>query len=191
MKQEKIIDLPGEIWLPVKGFEGYYEVSNMGRVKSLDVYRTDKNGFKRFHKGKLISLVEKSEGYIEIMLYGSTVKRKNKRVHIMVAEAFIPNPDPINFDQVNHKNEIKNDNRAENLEWCDSTYNNNYGTKKQRAAEKFIKGVIAKNAKGEIVGVYKSQKQAARLTGANYENISMCLHGRRKTTGGLYWERAV
>ena len=112
-----------EIWKEIKGYEGLYEVSNQGNIRSLKTgkLRKPKNNF----------------GYLRINLCKNNVV-KFHMVHRLVAETFIENNDQ-NLTQVNHKNENKQDNRVENLEWCDAKYNNNYGTKIIRQVESQIK----------------------------------------------------
>ena len=126
-----------EIWKPVKGFEGYYEVSNLGRVRSVDRLVKYSNGQIHLHKGRILSpgLVHKL-GYLQVALCNNG-KIKHKMVYRLVAEAFIPNPD--NLPQVNHKDENAFNNCVENLEWCTIEYNINYGTRTQKAIESNIK----------------------------------------------------
>ena len=121
-----------EEWRPVVGYEGLYEVSNTGRVRSLDRYVKTCYGSYRLHKGKVLSPGIRPDGYLVVSL-----QYRMFRVHRLVAEAFLPNPD--NLPQVNHKDEDKSNNRVDNLEWCDSKYNNNYGTARIRAKETAIK----------------------------------------------------
>lgn len=105
-----------EFWKPVKGYKGYYEVSNLGRVKSLDRKVNSKKGMpKRKILGRMLKLKPNFKGYLyaEISRYGDW---KQKNVHRLVAVAFIPNPKKSPW--VNHKNSIRHDNRVENLEWC-------------------------------------------------------------------------
>ena len=124
-----------EEWRPVVGYEGLYEVSNTGKVRSLDRYV--KNGCSyRLHKGKVISLLKGEYGYIQVNLYYNG-KNYKKYVHRLVAEAFLPNPD--NLPQVNHKDEVKSNNCVDNLEWCSAKYNVNYGTRKDKVRETAIK----------------------------------------------------
>ena len=126
-----------EIWKPVKGFEGYYEVSNLGRVRSIDrvVVDTVRN-CERLLKGKVLIQKDNGNGYKNVM-FCKEHKIYNKYVHRLIAEAFLPNPD--NLPQVNHKDEDKSNNRVDNLEWCTSFYNNEYGTRKKRWYETRIK----------------------------------------------------
>lgn len=109
-----------EIFLPVKGYEGIYDVSNMGKVKTLRKDGGYRNREKRFSGDK--------DGYLKVSLARDGIE-KHFRVHRLVATAFIPNPNDL--PQINHLNSKKTDNRPENLEWCDDRHNRNhfYGTK--------------------------------------------------------------
>lgn len=119
-----------EIWKPVKDFEGYYEVSNLGRVRSVDriVYDTVRK-CNRLLKGKVLTIRDNGHGYKGVM-FCKEHKIYNKYVHRMVAETFIPNPN--NLPCINHKDEDKSNNAASNLEWCTYLYNTTYGTGPQR-----------------------------------------------------------
>ena len=119
-----------EIWRPVVGYEGLYEVSNLGRVRSVDRY------YYRLHKGKVLSLSKNANGYLKVVL-SCNGKCKTIKVHRIVAEAFLPNPD--NLPQVNHKDEDKTNNSVDNLEWCNAKYNLSYGTRKDKVRDTNIK----------------------------------------------------
>ena len=123
-----------EIWRPVVGYEGLYEVSNTGRVRSLDRYVRCKSY--RLHKGKVLSPGKDKDGYLFVVL-SCNGKHKTIAVHKLVAQAFIPNPDDLPI--INHKDEDKTNNRVDNLEWCTAKYNMNYGTRNIRIKETAIK----------------------------------------------------
>lgn len=112
-----------EEWRPVVGYEGLYEVSSYGRVRSLDRYCY------RLQKGKVLSPAKDRYGYLTVTL-NCNGKSKTIKIHRLVAQAFLPNPD--NLPQVNHKDENKINNIVYNLEWCDAKYNNNFGTRQER-----------------------------------------------------------
>ena len=126
-----------EIWKPVIGYEGLYEVSNLGRVRSVDRLVKYSNGQIHLHKGRILSpgLVHKS-GYLQVALCNNG-KTQHKMVYRLVAEAFLPNID--NLPQVNHKDENPFNNCVDNLEWCTIEYNINYGTRIQKVTETNIK----------------------------------------------------
>ena len=113
-----------EIWKDIEGYEGLYQVSNKGRIKSLNYRRTGKE--------RVLSSSPTSSGYLVVCLYKNK-KPKPFLIHRLVAEAFIPNSD--NLPEVNHKDENKLNNRVENLEWCDREYNINYGNRNEKASE--------------------------------------------------------
>ena len=117
-----------EIWKDIVGYEGLYQVSNLGNVKSLDRKRFNGRVMAN-KKGEVIKQNISKRGYCFLPLSKEGV-RKNMLVHRLVAIAFLPNPD--NLPQVNHKDEDKQNNSLYNLEWCDAQYNNNYGTACER-----------------------------------------------------------
>ena len=113
-----------EIWKDIEGYEGLYQVSNKGRIKSLNYKRTGKEGIL---KGKA-----DKNGYLIVFLYKNR-KPKPFLIHRLVAEAFIPNVNDL--PEVNHIDENKENNHVENLEWCTRKYNMNYGTRTKRSVE--------------------------------------------------------
>lgn len=149
-----------EYWRPVVGYEGLYEVSNLGRVKSLNYNRTGKE--------KIMSPVV-FKGYYRVLFNCRGKGRKQKFVHRLVAEAFIPNPD--NLPQVNHKDENKLNNCVDNLEWCTNIYNCNYGTRTERAAKSHINhpkksiSITQYTLYGEQVKVWPSAAEIRRQLG--------------------------
>ena len=118
-----------EVWKDIKDYEGLYQVSNLGRIKSVDrIIKRKKNG-DYFQKGRILNLQIAKNGYYICKLSYQN-KKPSKNVHKLVAEAFISNPN--NYPCINHKDENKLNNNVNNLEWCTCKYNNNYGTKKER-----------------------------------------------------------
>lgn len=143
-----------ELWVDIKGYEGFYQVSNFGRVRSLPRVIVRKGYVSQHFNGKYLkSMIDKC-GYLHVNLYKD--KLKTVKVHRLVAEAFIPNPD--NLPCVNHKDEDKTNNQVDNLEWCTHAYNNSYGTHIERVANKHrgmkrsdsMKQKISENTKGRI-----------------------------------------
>lgn len=192
MKQVKRIDLPGEIWLPVKGYEGFYEVSNFGRVVSLGRWvpnNLSKSGF-AWRKERMMKLGHDKDGYLRVGLRKNGEICKTKKVHRLVAEAFIPNP--LNLPEVNHKDENKENNRVDNLEHCDTKYNINYGTRNERSAQKRRKKVNQYDSQRNFIKTHNSIREASKETGIPEKNITSCLtNPKRKTAGGFIWEYAA
>lgn len=124
-----------EEYRTIDGYEGLYEVSNLGNVRSLYDGRHQK------YRTKILKPRMKPDGHVQVVLSKSG-KVKQFLVHRLVAQAFLPNPQ--NLPQVNHKNEIADDNRVENLEWCTAEYNANYGTRNQRAGKSISKALRGK-----------------------------------------------
>ena len=137
-----------EEWRPIVGYEGLYEVSNTGQVRSLDKY----DSMNRFLRGRILRLFTDGLGYLRAQLYSSS-KRKSFLVHRLVAQAFIPNPD--NLPQVNHRDENPSNDNVDNLEWCDGKYNVNYGTRIDR-----IRDIRLKN--GTYTGLSKEEYRKKR-----------------------------
>lgn len=184
-KNLSLEDLPGEVWKDIVGYEDFYQVSNLGRVKSLDRIIPFGKFTKRV-KGKMLSQ-PLCCGYCEISLGRAKNGRRNKqKVHRLVAEAFIPNPN--NYPIINHKNEVKTDNRVENIEWCSYSYNLNYGTRK--GWQRRINGVpICQYTKeGQFVKRYASIIEAAEMNPpADSSNIYHCCNRETPSCVGYVW----
>ena len=118
-----------EIWLPIEGYD-FYEVSNLGRVRRLESVVNGKSGSKRKISGKILK-PGVNMGYLIVNLCKNGVRR-NCYIHRLVSQAFLPNPD--NLPCVNHRDENKQNNSVENLEWCTQKENVNYGTRTKRAS---------------------------------------------------------
>ena len=157
-----------EIWKDVVGYEGLYQVSNLGNVKS---------------KRGLLKPQPRQHGYLAVWLYGKGghAKRNARQisVHRLVAEAFIPNPN--NYSEVNHLDECKTNNCVDNLEWCSHVQNSNHGTRPQRIGEKHRNGKKSKpiaqySKSGELIRIFPSLQEASR-NGFNASNICNCAKG--------------
>lgn len=161
-----------EIWKDIKDYEGLYQVSNLGRVKS---------------NNKILKQSVDKRGYIVYCLYNK--KPCVKKAHRLVAEAFIPNPK--NLPQVNHKDENKKNNNTDNLEWCDNKYNSQYGTRGERISKKLsivLRKPIIQIKDNNIIKVWSSAKEVEEQLNIKRSNICKCLKGERKTAGGYIWK---
>ena len=174
--------MKGEIWKDIEGWEGYYMVSNLGRVKSLNYKRTGKEG--------ILKAMKNRDGYLQVMLHRDG-KGKMYTVHKLVASAFCDNPH--GFKEVNHLDEDKTNNSIENLEWCSRSYNNNYGTRNQRSAENRrndpnrSKPVIAIDKVSGLILEFPSTKEAERVLRIDQSSITKCCKGKLNSCGDFYW----
>lgn len=179
-----------EEWKDIEGYENIYQVSNMGRIRSVDRYENC-NGTKRIRKGRILINTLSQYGYKVVCLY-KNAKQKQFFVHRLVAMAFIPNPN--NYPIINHKDEDKANNYVDNLEWCTIKYNSSYGTAPKRISEKQLnrpdksKPVLQYTKDGHLVGEYPSQKEASRKTKIKQGLVSACCIGKIKTAGGYIWK---
>ena len=176
-----------EIWRPVRGFEGIYEVSDLGRVRSLDRQYINKAGYVKHENGRIMSIQKDIYGYNYVKLRKPGY-RKMVFVHRIVAEAFVPNPN--NLPQINHKDECKTNNVPSNLEWCDVAYNVNYGTGKFRKTLSWVKRIEQLTIDGKHVAYYQSAADAERQSNGRYssDNIGMAARGTNKTAYGYVWK---
>ena len=165
-----------ELWRPVVGFEGLYDVSNLGRVRSLNYNKTG--------RCKLLKLTKNGSGYLNVHL-SKDGKAKIFLVHRLVAKTFIPNPNNLPF--VNHKDENPLNNCVENLEWCTLEYNFAYGTAIKRRAEKRSKAVLQFTRDGEFVREWSSATECGR-NGFCQKHVSACCNGYRHTHNGFVWK---
>ena len=178
-------DLDGEIWVDINGYEGIYQISNYGRLKSLE--RTFSHlGGQRTIKPKICKLhKDKKTGYNKYVL--SNNKRMSpKSIHRLVAEAFIPNPTCLPY--INHKDEIRIDNRVENLEWCTPKYNLEYSNVHQRNIEALYKRVFQYDKDGNLIKIYNTTGEAAKALGLRgYSSIARCCKGEIGSVKGFIW----
>ena len=166
-----------EYWKPVVGYEGLYEVSNWGRVKSLP-----RNGTVKY--ARILKLYTDKDGYLYVVLSKNN-KQKLFKIHRLVAEAFIPNPN--NLPMINHKDENKQNNNVENLEWCSAKYNSNYGTAIERRSKKRSKPILQFTLDGEFVREWESTMECER-NGYNHGAVVSCCQGKRKTHKGFIFK---
>ena len=163
-----------EHWKSIAGYEGLYEVSDIGRVKSL-----------KYGKEKILKPGKDRGGYLQVSLCKDG-HVKTARIHRLVAEAFIQNPN--NLATINHKDEVKTNNAVSNLEWMSMKDNINYGTHNKRSAETRSKSVLMfDKSNGELLATFPSICEAERVTGINISHISECCNGNRKSAGGYVW----
>lgn len=166
-----------EEWLPVSGYEGLYEVSNIGHVRNMKT-------------GHILKPINNGNGYLTVSLCKEG-KPQKLFIHRLVATAFVENPN--NYNIVNHLDESRNNNSAENLEWTTNERNLRYGTATKRMAEK-LRGRIGKNSShhrdivcvdtGEI---FHGSGEINRKYGISTKNISSCCKHKRKVAGGMRW----
>lgn len=172
--------MKNEEWRDVVGYEGLYQVSSMGRVKSLE--RKDCLG--RTVKERILKSRTNRYGYMEVNLCADG-KRKMLKVHRLVCQAFHDNPD--NKPEVNHVNEDKTDNRACNLEWSTRRENNNHGTRNVRACKALSKPVGQYTSDGELVKIWPSVIEVQRQTGFSQGHICKAANGNYKQAYGFIW----
>ena len=179
-----------EEWKPIVGYEGWYEVSSFGRVRSVDRLVGYSDGSKRLHRGRILKATPDKDGYDRVVL-STPEGHKNRLVHRLMAIAFIPNPD--NLPEVNHKDENKRNNVIDNLEWCTDKYNVNYGTglhrraASQRNDPEQSKPIIQYDKDGRKVAEYPSIREAARQTGIKRDTISRSCRGLQKYCHRYYF----
>jgi hypothetical protein len=181
-----------EIWAKIKGFDDY-EVSNLGRIRSLDRFVKNGNGYRIVH-GKILKLFIDKDGYQTVSLHKKT-KNCNKKCHRLVAEAFLSNPE--NKPQINHINCTKTDNRASNLEWVTHSENilhsykngimDNWMSKKRKAVRCSNGMVFSSSYAGaEYLNtfIFKGTKKICCIAG----RIRRCAAGHQLIAYGFKWE---
>ena len=173
--------MKNEEWRDVVGYEGLYQVSSEGRVKSLE--RKDCLG--RTIRERILKPRTDRYGYLVVNLCDGG-KRKHFFVHRLVCQAFHDNLD--NKPEVNHVNEDKTDNRACNLEWSTRRENNNHGTRNERSAKALSKPVGQYTLDGELVKIWPSTIEVQRQTGFGQGHICKAANGKFKQVYGFIWK---
>lgn len=179
-----------EIWSQVVGYEGLYEISTFGRVKRLSRFITDSLGRNILLKERfLVTQISKVTGYpyVNLSKDGNT---KSLNIHKLIADAFIPNP--LNLPCINHIDEIRSNSVLSNLERCDYSYNNSYGSARDKRKE-----TLRKNMEGRHKNIYQYSKNgeliAVHTCGVSQLEerlgycIGDCLNGKSKTAHGYYF----
>lgn len=177
-----------EIWKDVVGYEGYYQVSNLGNVRSIDRY-VKGNGLtveKQLKKGKMLKQFLK-QGAWSVTLRKEGIY-KFRYTYRLVAEAFIPNPN--NLPLINHIDEDRTNPRVDNLEWCDYSYNITYNGASKRAGKSRSKKVIQYDKEMNEIARYDSVGDAAKAVGAHQQNISQSCSGKQGLCRGFIWKYA-
>jgi hypothetical protein len=186
MKEKDSIDITAEVWKDIAGYEGLYQVSNMGRVRSLD--RMVKGRYSPYlQKGRVLrySFARHAKlKYKEVTLCKSG-KLKTHLIHRLVAQAFVPNLG--GYDVVNHLDENTLNNKSDNLEWCTQKHNINYGTGLQRRSATRKIPVLQYSKNGDFLAEYPSQRDAAQATNGSFQAIGQCCLGHIPSSGGFIW----
>jgi oligoribonuclease NrnB/cAMP/cGMP phosphodiesterase (DHH superfamily) len=174
-----------QLWKPIVGYEGLYEVSNHGNVRSLNRIIVENNtGVNRPVKGVNLSIANSKRGYRVVVLCKDGTE-KTRNVHQLVAEAFIPNPDlkPC----INHRDFNRLNNYSNNLNWCTYAVNNLYSVEEGKRG----KTVIQMTKDGDFISEFHSIIEAESNTGVANQNITKCCKKEREFAGGYYWEYGV
>ena len=162
-----------EIWHDIDGYEGLYQISNKGRVKSL--YKGSERILKPWDNGC---------GYLLVTLYKNGVAF-SKSIHRLVAISFITNPN--NLPEINHKDENKKNNCGENLEWLTRRDNINYGTRNEKVADSLSIPILQYSKSGKFIREWQGSREVERVLGIGNSRVIACCKGKRKSAGGFVW----
>lgn len=173
-----------EIWKDIEGYEGMYQVSNMGRVRALDRVKPNSGG--QIAKGHILPQSDNGHGYRFVSLWKFN-KGRRFYVHRLVASAFIPNPS--NLPIINHKDENKSNNRYENLEWCTQKYNINYGNHMKRLKESYIangnnRPIDVYDKNGAFLKTFDCSNEVCKELGVHRRGLYLVCQGVAKSYKG-------
>ena len=160
-----------EVWKDVPGYDGIYQVSNLGNVRTVKMMKP----FKIWN------------GYSVVSFYKDG-KEKHQLIHRLVAQAFLENPN--NLPQVNHKDENKENNVVDNLEWCTRSYNRHYGTSIQRMIKNKSKKISQYSLDGKFIAEHQSAIEIERMYGYDHSTIAKCCNGKQTQAYGYMWKYA-
>lgn len=168
-----------EVWKDIDGYDGKYQVSNLGKVRSIG-------------KNRIITLkpMTQKNGYLYVALWKDN-KKKNKLIHRLVALAFVDNPN--DYPEVNHKDENKENNEAKNLEWCEHLYNMNYGEIKEKISNAMLnnpknsKMVYQYSKDGVLIRSWQSSEEIERELGYCSRDIRLCCQNHSGCPYGFIW----
>lgn len=172
-----------EIWRDIDGYEGLYQVSNTGKVRSLN--------YKRTGHYKILKTTKNHKGYLSVGLYRNN-KKESVLVHRLVCKTFIPNPE--NKPHIDHINTIRDDNRIENLRWVTPKENSSNPITKKRINKRFgsnnpaAKAVVQLDLNDRVIYYWDTAKNANLKTKIHRGHISSCCKGLLKTSGGYKWK---
>ena len=190
-------DIGFEFWADIPEYEGLYQASTYGRIRSVERTIISSNGKRRFFPSCILNPSNDSDGYYIISIHtANSRKRISKKVHRLVASTFLPKPTR-EQTQINHKSEIKTENQVWNLEWCSAYYNTNYGNRNKQAQESLRstnkihrKPVMQFDSDGNYIKTYQSIKEAKRITGFADCHIIDCCKGKKEHAYGYCWKYA-
>lgn len=173
-QKNQTMEIKMEKWRDIPGYEGLYQASDLGKIKSLEKYVN--NRYKDVYREERILKPSISKGGYKRVVLTKDGTKKYIAVHRLIAMTFIPNPD--NFPQINHKDEDKQNNCVSNLEWCTCKYNTRYSKAKK---------IIQYDLEGNYIKEWDCIKQVEEELNIKSNNLGNCLKGRNKTAGGYIW----
>lgn len=169
-----------EMWKDINGYEGYYKISNYGKVVSIPRNGTIKNE-------KVLKQYKDKYGYLKVILQKNGIK-KNKYIHQLIALAFLNNPN--NYSYVNHKDENKLNNNVNNLEWCTQHYNNNYGTRNNRISKNERIKINQYDLNNNFIKTWNGFIEIKETLKIDISSIIRCCQKQYKTSHGYIWRYA-